>query len=184
MTTRTTEKAYYSTNHPTKKRSVDLTVILSRHIVEGVSDKTYKLEELAEKAGTSARTVRYYVQRGLLPAPVFRGKDSAYSHEHVVRLRAIRRLQDRFLPLDAIQAELAGKSLEEIEEIAAGTSVATAAAKAVTDKDEPRESEPERWQRFELLPGLELHVVEGASPRLMKVVVELVKEIRERAKQG
>ena len=69
-------------------------------------DKRWKLDELAAAAGVSARTVRYYVQRGLLPAPVFRGRDTVYSDAHLIRLQAIRRLQDRFLPLDEIQAEI------------------------------------------------------------------------------
>ena len=34
----------------------------------------YKLDDLAAAAGVSPRTVRYYVQRGLLPAPPFRGR--------------------------------------------------------------------------------------------------------------
>jgi DNA-binding transcriptional MerR regulator len=69
--------------------------------------KTFKLDELAAAAGVSGRTVRYYVQRGLLPAPQFRGRDTAYDEEHLLRLQAIRRMQDQYLPLDAIQAELA-----------------------------------------------------------------------------
>jgi DNA-binding transcriptional MerR regulator len=69
-------------------------------------DGGYKLSELAERAGVSPRTVRYYVQRGLLPPPVFKGRDTAYGEEHLARLRAIRALQDEHLPLDSIQAEL------------------------------------------------------------------------------
>ena len=84
-----------------------------------MSETTYKLGELAQAAGTSPRTVRYYVQRGLLPPPAFRGKDSAYAREHLLRLRAIRRLQEAYLPLDAIAAELEGKTAEQIERIAA-----------------------------------------------------------------
>ena len=44
----------------------------------------WKLDELAERAGVSARTVRYYVQRGLVPAPEFRGPETAYGPEHVL----------------------------------------------------------------------------------------------------
>src|SRR5437763_8681914 len=89
-------------------------------LVSMTHDKTWKLDELASETGISARTVRYYVQRGLLPAPVFRGRDTAYSEEHLIRLHAIRRLQDRFLPLDAIQAELERRSLEELRQLAHG----------------------------------------------------------------
>src|SRR3954463_13515501 len=80
----------------------------------------YKLEELAVAAGVSSRTVRYYVQRGLLSAPVFRGRDTAYDEDHLLRLRAIKRLQERFVSLDAIQAELEQRSREELEKGAAG----------------------------------------------------------------
>jgi len=58
--------------------------------------------------------VRYYVQRGLLPAPQFRGRDTAYGAHHLLILRAIKKLQEGFLPLDAIQAELAQRSAEDI----------------------------------------------------------------------
>jgi len=62
--------------------------------------KTFKLDELAAAAGVSGRTVRYYVQRGLLPAPQFRGRDTAYDEEHLLRLQAIRRMQ--LLQIDTI----------------------------------------------------------------------------------
>lgn len=167
--------------------------MVSRYILNLVSDAdTMKLEELAAKAGTSARTVRYYVQRGLLPAPAFRGKDTAYGRDHLVRLRAIRRLQDRFLPLDAIQAELAHASLDEIERLADGRSdpsagVVTGPApvpptsghpyrNAGTVPSAPPSAPPSRWTRWELAPGLELEVAEGATDE----VRELAEEIRER----
>ncbi len=81
---------------------------------------TYKIEELAAEAGVSARTVRYYVQRGLLPAPEFRGKDTAYGRDHLIRLRAIKRLQEAHMPLDEIQSRLAGMSDSELQRIAQG----------------------------------------------------------------
>src|SRR4051812_2075356 len=87
-------------------------------------DDVFKLEDLADRAGVSPRTVRYYVQRGLLPAPVFRGRDTVYSGEHLVRLRAIRRLQERFLPLDAIQVEIARRSPDELRALADGADAA------------------------------------------------------------
>ncbi len=105
-----------------------------------MNDAVYKLEELARAAGTSARTVRYYVQRGLLPAPAFRGKDTAYAHGHLVRLRAIRRLQEAFFPLDTIAAELERRSLEEIGEIADGKRIPSAASVLAS---EPPPAEPD-----------------------------------------
>src|SRR5262249_27518770 len=63
-----------------------------------------KLEELARRAGVSPRTVRYYIQRGLLPAPDFKGPDTAYGERHLLGLRIIRKLQVAYWPLDAIAA--------------------------------------------------------------------------------
>ncbi|MGZ3460089.1 MAG: helix-turn-helix domain-containing protein, partial [Archangium sp.] len=77
--------------------------------------KEWKLTELAEAAGVPPRTVRYYVQRGLLPAPPFKGPDTVYGEEHLLRLKAIRALQAKFLPLDAIQVELARRGPEELK---------------------------------------------------------------------
>jgi DNA-binding transcriptional MerR regulator len=136
---------------------------------------TYKLEELATAAGVGARTVRYYVQRGLLPAPDFRGSHTTYGREHLLRLRAIRHLQDSHLPLDVIQSRLATLSWVELEALASGAS-----------SSNPPERPPERlppagspyrapapppldaatasrplvavWHRLELAPGLELSV--------------------------
>lgn len=105
---------------------VYLTVLVARVIFRLVSEPTYKLDELARAAGTSPRTVRYYVQRGLLPAPAFRGKDTAYGREHLVRLKAIRRMQDAFLPLDAIAIELERRSIAELERLAEGDDVIVA----------------------------------------------------------
>src|SRR5262249_57458188 len=77
-------------------------------------EPTYKLEELARAADVSPRTVRYYVQRGLLPAPAFRGKDTVYTAEHLARLNAIKKAQARFMPLDAIQAEFERRGSADI----------------------------------------------------------------------
>jgi DNA-binding transcriptional MerR regulator len=81
---------------------------------------TYKIEELAAEAGVSPRTVRYYVQRGLLPAPEFRGKDTAYGQAHLLRLHAIKRLQQAHLPLDEIQARLLSMTEAELVRLARG----------------------------------------------------------------
>ncbi|MBX3201014.1 MAG: MerR family transcriptional regulator [Labilithrix sp.] len=165
---------------------------------------TYKLDELARAAGTSARTVRYYVQRGLLPPPAFRGKDSAYGHEHLVRLRAIRRLQDAFLPLDAIAVELARRTVAEIERVADGRDAPRAPAPAGTPPvpppparqiDAPPPSTNGRgerpgppladrtFRRIELAPGVELSVADDApleSRRLADQILEGLQSTRER----
>src|SRR4051794_39849484 len=89
-----------------------------------------KLEELATRAGVSPRTVRYYIQRGLLPAPDFKGPDTAYGEKHLLGLRAIRKLQDAYWPLDAIANALAGKDEAALKKLAEGPLPARDAEKA------------------------------------------------------
>ena len=130
-----------------------------------------KLDELAERAGVSPRTVRYYVQRGLLPAPEFRGPDTAYGDEHLQRLRAIRALQEKHMPLDAIEAALAGKTLAEIARVARGKAPPAVDATPVVSR-----STVERITRHTLAPGLELHVSDQASPEVRALADTLLRE--------
>ncbi len=169
-----------------------------------MNDETYKLDELARAAGTSARTVRYYVQRGLLRAPAFKGKDTAYGREHLVRLRAIRKLQDAFFPLDAIAAELEQRSDAEIERIAdgitlpRGTHLGLASELTRDTTDEPASkgttSDPsgdavqahtktgtprERmYRRIELAPGVELSIADDAPHASREIAARILEAVR------
>ncbi|AUX30530.1 MerR family transcriptional regulator [Sorangium cellulosum] len=141
---------------------------------------TYKLDELAGEAGVAPRTVRYYVQRGLLPAPEFRGKDTSYGREHLVRLRAIKVLQQAHLPLEEIQARLAGAGLEEIERIAAGAPPPTKAGGCAGPAEAAAASTPaagaprgERWERVEIADGVELHVRSDAPERSRRIALDI-----------
>ena len=147
-----------------------------------IETDTFKLDELAQAAGTSPRTVRYYVQRGLLPAPAFRGKDSAYSREHLVRLRAIRHLQEQHLPLDAIQAELTRLSPGDLARLADGHAVASVPERRRLPPPSAPPGPPSggpvsgtltRWSRRELLPGLELTLADDASAEARALAEEL-----------
>jgi len=63
----------------------------------------YALVDLAESAGVSPRTIRYYQATGLLQAPERAGRNAVYSEEHRERLRHIADLQARGLKLAAIR---------------------------------------------------------------------------------
>ena len=68
----------------------------------------YSLAELADLAGVTPRTVRYYVSQGLLPSPGTSGPGAKYDDGHLDRLRLIRKLQREHLPLAEIRQRLAG----------------------------------------------------------------------------
>jgi DNA-binding transcriptional MerR regulator len=61
------------------------------------------IDELAHQAGTTVRTVRMYQEKGLLPAPLRRGRKASYRMEHLTRLRLVQRLADRGYSLAAIK---------------------------------------------------------------------------------
>lgn len=72
-------------------------------------ETVYGIDELADRAGVSRRTVRYYVQRGLLPAPTGVGRGKHYTEGHLARLVRIRELQEEGVALADIASRLEGR---------------------------------------------------------------------------
>lgn len=108
----------------------------------------YGIEELAALGGVTRRTVRYYVQEGLIPAPLGVGRGRHYGREHLDRLQAVKALQERGLSLDEIRQGLAR-----------GTDPGRARKGASTRTRGPVPLVARSaWTRLEIFPGLELHV--------------------------
>jgi len=107
-----------------------------------MSEARYAIGELADLGGISRRTVRYYIQQGLLPAPFGVGRGNHYGREHL----------DRLLQLKALQE--AGRSLDEIRELLGQRPPPTDSSAAAPL---PRTA----WRRIEMAPGVELHVSEN-----------------------
>jgi DNA-binding transcriptional MerR regulator len=105
----------------------------------------YAIGDLAELASVSRRTVRYYVQEGLLPAPLGVGRGNHYGQEHLDQLLRVKALQE------------AGHSLDEIKR-GPGQRVHRQ-HRALPPETEP-EAPVERtlWRRVSLARGVELHV--------------------------
>ena len=68
----------------------------------------YAIGDLADLGGVSRRTVRYYVQEGLLPAPLGVGRGNHYGREHLDRLLQVKALQEAGRSLDEIRRVLDG----------------------------------------------------------------------------
>jgi DNA-binding transcriptional MerR regulator len=121
----------------------------------------YTMNDLVAETGITARTIRFYIQQGLLPPAHGRGPGATYDAGHLVRLRAIALLKERHLPLAQIQERLANLSEQDL-------------AAMLEVEEEPEE---DTWRRIELLPDLELHVRERAGRKDYKLigVVEMIK---------
>ena len=70
----------------------------------------YGIDDLARLGGVSRRTVRYYVQEGLLPAPRGLGRGRHYGPEHLERLLGVKALQQRGLTLEGVRSVLERRS--------------------------------------------------------------------------
>ncbi len=75
------------------------------------------ISELAKRTGVTQRTIRYYVEQGLLPPGVVAGKERLYGYEHFLRIRLIKLLQEEDVPLKKIRAQLDSLSLAEMQEL-------------------------------------------------------------------
>lgn len=138
----------------------------------------WKIDELAERSGFSVRTLRYYLARGLLPPPPFRGPKTTYDESYLTRLAAIRALEADEVPLDAIAEVLASATAAEIARIARG---GRRTAPAVPGTQAPRPGvglgqrfAVSRRTTFTLAPGLRLEVDEPVDAATEALLAELL----------
>lgn len=68
-----------------------------------VEEKRFLINELAKRARTTIRTIRYYTSEGLLPQPEMDGKYAFYDENHLQRLELILKLKNAYLPLREIR---------------------------------------------------------------------------------
>ncbi|HEX5167324.1 MAG TPA: MerR family transcriptional regulator [Thermomicrobiales bacterium] len=79
----------------------------------------WSVRELAEQAGTTVRTIHYYISEGLLPPPAGATRSATYSEAHLARLRLIGALRDEGLALASIRQRLAPLSDDQALEVVA-----------------------------------------------------------------
>ena len=157
----------------------------------GVSSEPllFDLHALSERAGVTPRTVRYYIQQGLLRSPGSPGPGAKYDEGHLGRLRLIRLLQREHLPLAEIRRRIESLADDEVGRLLAQTSPPDRSSAVeyvrsvlqesprlfVADSAGAPEPPPAagraQWDRITLTPDLELHVRRPLS-RLQNRMVE------------
>ena len=152
------------------------------------SERDLTISQLAQAADVTTRTIRYYISKGLLPSPGGGGRNRIYGHEHLLRLRLIKRLKEEHLPLAEIKLCLDSLSLAEMETLLSRSSekpqvegspqdYVAAFLELPHDKPllrhlipHPKEQilaasqETDLWRRVTLAPNIELHYRPSADP--------------------
>jgi DNA-binding transcriptional MerR regulator len=88
-------------------------------------NRTYSVNELADEAGVTRRTVHYYISQGVLPASGAEGRGARYGRGHLDRLHLIRELQRDHLPLAEIRHRLEHLSDAEVAELLSSSPAST-----------------------------------------------------------
>lgn len=119
--------------------------------MDRATEPRFTMAELVEATGLSARTIRYYIEQGIVMRAKGRGRASYYTPEHLERLARVADLRER------------GLSLEEIRE---------AVAPSVPQPQSPGEV----WERRMIHPTLEIMVREDA-PEEVRLLVRRFEEL-------
>ena len=147
------------------------------------ANQRYTARGLGALCGVSERTVRYYVEEGILPAPRGRGRGSHFDDDHLVRLKLVRAMQQAGVELAAI-AEYLYELEGELKTRGAGLEDALAIWSARNEQANWRAELRKRWGgplhalRYRISEGVELMVDIDAMPeqRRMQSIVQMLRE--------
>jgi DNA-binding transcriptional MerR regulator len=152
-------------------------------------ERTYSIGSLADAAGVSRRTVRFYVQRDLLPPPQGLGRGALYTDEHLARLLQIKAWQEDGVPLDEIHGRLrrtpspAGAAPEKRDTWTASQPEAAYERRGARSYALP--SAPgQHWFRQPLVAGYELNVAGGKQPLSARQLARLASALSEILEEG
>jgi DNA-binding transcriptional MerR regulator len=121
-------------------------------------DDRWTLAGLAEASGIPARTIRFYIARGILDGPVKGGRGAEYTADHLRRLERIQHLQAEGRTLAEIAAALSGRR--------------------------PRGPEPAPWWQYALADDVVVWIKADSSPWRLKQLRAAIDEFARRLPQG
>ena len=73
------------------------------------TNQTYTLDQLAELAGVNRRTVRYYIQLGLVERPIGETRAAHYTWQHLKQLLEVRGFTEQGFSLERIGQLMRGE---------------------------------------------------------------------------
>ena len=129
-----------------------------------MSEKTFTLDELCSLTDLTKRTVRYYMQLGLIERPIGETRAAHYTSRHLDQLLRVKQLTE------------AGVSLERIREVMAGgdTPVPTR---------QRRPGSIEVRSHLFVAPGLEIQISPEAAGMTPEQVRAFVREVMQAAER-
>lgn len=134
------------------------TVHISCHIRYKMNDN-FSINELCTLTDLSLRTVRYYVQQGLVDHPIGERKNARYGRQHVEQLLTIKKWQ------------AAGLSLERIKELLTKQD----------DTDIPprpkRSGMVEVWSHLHVADGIEIQIEPGRAALSPEQIREFLRNV-------
>lgn len=149
-----------------------------------MDDVRYNIRELVRESDVPRRTIRYYVQRDLLPPPHGAGRGHYYTADHLERLRRIRQLQEQGRSLDEIALLLTRPDDRLTASLAAPPATLREAAAPPVDQPEPvAEPDPsalELYRRLPIAPGVDLQLsasVPLPPPERLRALAAAVRRI-------
>jgi DNA-binding transcriptional MerR regulator len=139
-----------------------------------------RVKELADLAGTTVRTVRYYHQIGLLPVPAVRDGSRDYDLVHVARLIHIRWLTQAGVPLSRVAGMLqsTGDAAPRVSEVDRDGILTDLNATLVAVDDQIERLQQQREQVHRLIQAAEQH---GQLTPMPPAIVRFYDEVERRA---
>ncbi len=123
------------------------------------------LEELAKAADVTKRTLKYYVQIGVVDPPFGETKNARYGLNHVDQVRTVKRLQAEGLTLAKIALLKGEKPGHE---------------RAVERKKRPKQPrQPVRKVSVEILPGIEMSFTPDQGAITDEFIAEVSRKVHE-----
>jgi DNA-binding transcriptional MerR regulator len=115
-----------------------------------MTSQKYTIQQLSELSGYSRRTIRYYIQEGIIEPPAGRGRGGFYYDSHLDRMLKMKELQRNGLNLAAIVQHL----------------------KQIKSSDET--THKESWVKYSIIDGVELLVREDINITKQSAIDRLI----------